>query len=318
MKNVKFSIVICTKNRSYDLNKCIESINRQTYNPLELIIVDASDNLSTKELVEHWKNKLSFSTVYISSTPGLTRQRNTGVQHCQGNVIAFFDDDVILEPSYFKIMASCFDSEAIDGATGLVTNLPRETMIKRAITRFFMLTGGRKRGAMKPSGFAGFVDPDLADPIQPTDVLVGNNMLYRKSIFDHYLFDEYFDGYGMMEDVEFSHRVSKTHNLFFIKDARLVHTYSKFERINLTKHFETTIVNHFYVFRKNVRQSFMDWFFFWWSTVGIVIQCMFWTIKTKNLSAIKGVYKGHMHILNLNSSLWLACNENPNPHSSAG
>ena len=318
MEKVKFSIVICTKNRPQDINKCIESIYRQTYTPLELIIIDASDNLSTKELVEDWKHKLPFETLYISSAPGLTRQRNTGVQHCSGDVIAFFDDDVILEPGYFKIMASCFDSEVIDGATGLVTNLQRETMIKRAVERIFMLRGSRKRGGMKPSGFAAFVDPILADPIQPTDVLVGNNMLYRKSIFDHYLFDEYFDGYGMMEDVEFSHRVSKTHNLFFIKDARLVHTYSKFERINLTKHFETTIVNHFYVFRKNVKQSFMDWFFFWWSTLGIVIQCMFWTIKTKNFSAIKGVYKGHLQILKLNSTSMAIAQWKSQPNDSAG
>ena len=40
---MKASVIICTKNRKEELNKCLESIKRQTRLPNEVIIIDDGD-----------------------------------------------------------------------------------------------------------------------------------------------------------------------------------------------------------------------------------------------------------------------------------
>ena len=297
MSKITFSIVICTLNRPLDLNNCLKSILLQTYPIYEVIIVDASSNKDTRLVINDFTNTTRLTFQYIHSKPGLTNQRNIGVQSSSGDVIAFLDDDVILEPDYLKVMSSVFSDSKVDGATGHIIHNFKQNKLESFFHKFFFLTDRSKKGYMKRSGFASFVDPNSADDIQPTDILSGCNMLFRKYIFDFYLFDEFFDGYSLMEDVEFSYRASKTFNFFFIKKATLSHVLSKNERIDLKKYFEMAVVNHFHVFNRNVYSSITDWPFFFWSTLGILIKCLFWCFKEKNFSSIKGFLCGHSEIL---------------------
>ena len=53
MSNIRFSIIICTRNRPMDLNDCLQSLSQQSYQTFEIIIVDASDNIESKMIVKH-------------------------------------------------------------------------------------------------------------------------------------------------------------------------------------------------------------------------------------------------------------------------
>ena len=74
------SLVICTKNRCYDLKECLDSIARQTIFPEELIVVDSSTDRMTEQLIEDYKKVLEFPIRYIHTEPGLTKQRNIGAK----------------------------------------------------------------------------------------------------------------------------------------------------------------------------------------------------------------------------------------------
>ena len=91
------SVIIPTKNRTKDLVNLLDSLRNQTRLPDELIIVDASDNDDTKNMLEEQGNQLPFDVVYRSTAPGLTRQRNIGISLSRGSLLFFFDDDVVLE-----------------------------------------------------------------------------------------------------------------------------------------------------------------------------------------------------------------------------
>lgn len=298
MKKLLFSTVICTRNRPSELERCLESIARQVYLPYEVLVVDSSDDDTSKAVVERWQGETALSVYYITTRPGLTKQRNVGIRHSSGDVIAFLDDDVILDENYFESMARCFGQcDEIGGATGFLTNLERRSKVTTAIRRFFMQTGSARKGVMKRSGFADFVAPDSAEGIHMTEILSGCNMLYRRRILDRYSFDEAFEGYSLMEDVEFSHRVSKQYRLVYVKDARLVHERSQMERIDLEKFFQMAVFNHYYIFKKNVRESCLDWIFFWWSDLGLAVKCLYWTLKVRNGKAARGFLSGHLRML---------------------
>lgn len=96
---MKFSIVIVTYNRKKDLEKCLESIKRQSCAyPYEVIVI-FNGELSYLE-----KTKSSNPSAKIFYTPSVlpSAARNFGISKCQGEYILFLDDDCTLSPDYFK------------------------------------------------------------------------------------------------------------------------------------------------------------------------------------------------------------------------
>jgi len=299
MNDIKISIIICTMNRCKDLSACLTSVGNQTNLPHEIVIVDASSDYTSKELIKNYRYKIKSKLIYIKTEPGLTQQRNIGINRSTGDIIAFLDDDVVLNNNFLKSMSKCFsENKNIYGATGHILNLGSEKKIAKVIRNLFLLPSSGKTGRMKRSGFANFVNPKQKNKLIRTQILSGCNMLFRRKVFDDNKFDEKFDGYGLMEDVEFSFRVSKKYDLLFVKNSKLFHNRSKSERINLDKYFEMLVFNHYYIFTKNIEQNLINWILFIWSEIGMVIRCLFWVLKTGKLFSLKGFILGHLRILN--------------------
>lgn len=301
MDSLKFSIVICTLNRPVDLNECLSSLAHQTYAPYEVIIVDASNNKKSYNVVESWKKNKLKEIKYIHTVPGLTKQRNVGVINSSGEVIAFLDDDVILDKEYFQAMANCFENyDVIVGATGNIKNVGNASIIMGFFQKVFMLTGTASTGVMKRSGFPDFVNPLIAKNMARTEVLSGCNMLYRKEVFDSFRFNENFVGYSLGEDVELSYRVSKRNPLVYVKDAELVHVMSIEQRINYKKYIKMDIINNYQIFKNEVKKSKIDWIYFWWSKIGILLYCIGLCIKEKESGALIGLIGGIKSIIKSN------------------
>lgn len=96
---MKFSIVIVTYNRKKDLEKCLESIQRQNIqHPFEVIVV------FNGELSYLDKTKVNYPTAKCFYTPSATPSsaRNFGITKCKGEYIFFLDDDCTLPPDYFS------------------------------------------------------------------------------------------------------------------------------------------------------------------------------------------------------------------------
>lgn len=94
---MKFSVIIPTYNRIDFLEKAIESVNRQTYQGFEIIVVN--DNPHEKSKIDLLITKFDKTKViHHSSSKGGNAARNTGILHSQGELIAFLDDDDVWLP----------------------------------------------------------------------------------------------------------------------------------------------------------------------------------------------------------------------------
>jgi hypothetical protein len=135
------SVVICTRDRPGDLQICLASINRLTPAPQEVIVVD---NASRTEAVATLLRGMYPQFRYVREpTPGLDHARNRGIAEARHDVIAFTDDDVVVDPGWIGALADAF---AADPTVGLVTGLIEPYELETEAQALFELYGGFGRG----------------------------------------------------------------------------------------------------------------------------------------------------------------------------
>lgn len=93
MEQPLVSVIVPIYNVEQYLNHCIETITAQTYEKMEILLIDdgATDNSST--LCEQWKEKDNRITVIHKQNSGLGFARNTGLDHAHGQYVMFVDSD---------------------------------------------------------------------------------------------------------------------------------------------------------------------------------------------------------------------------------
>lgn len=88
------SVIITTCNRASELQAALESVRRQSYRPMEIIVMDDASNDDTTELI---KSRFAEVRLIRNSTPvGLILARNRLMREARGDYIFSLDDD-----SYF-------------------------------------------------------------------------------------------------------------------------------------------------------------------------------------------------------------------------
>jgi len=96
------SVIIPTFNRPEFLQQAVFSVLKQSYTDFEVIIVNDGGK-DVGDMLESIKdNRISY--IIHTRNQGLSRARNTGIEHANGRYIAFLDDDDIYYPNHLKIM----------------------------------------------------------------------------------------------------------------------------------------------------------------------------------------------------------------------
>ena len=101
------SVVICTRDRADSLRTTLRSVLAGNYGPFEVVVVDnAPRTNATRSVVE----ELADPRVRLVTEPrpGLSVARNRGAAEARHDVIAFTDDDVIVDPGWLRALVRGF------------------------------------------------------------------------------------------------------------------------------------------------------------------------------------------------------------------
>jgi len=114
------TVVITTYDRPSYLRDCVESVLEQTYEPIELVVVDdCSDTPASETLADVDTDSLAgYRCVRHSTNRGVNAARNTGVEAGTGSYVAFLDDDDRWVPEKVERQVAAF--EAADEDVGVV------------------------------------------------------------------------------------------------------------------------------------------------------------------------------------------------------
>ena len=111
---MKFSIIVPVYNVEKYVEKCLESVNNQTYQDYEVIIVNDGSKDKTDLIIKKYikdKNKFIYLT---KENGGLSDARNYGIKYTQGDYIIILDSDDYIEKDLLKELNTVLSQQEYD------------------------------------------------------------------------------------------------------------------------------------------------------------------------------------------------------------
>lgn len=226
------SAIIPTRDRAIVLARTLDSLLEQGLPPAELIVVDASADPASRQVVESFAARAAAfgcTTVWRSAEmAGAAVQRNQAFELATQPVIGFFDDDIVFEPQCLARLWNALESDpAVGGVNAMITN-QKYSPPGRVSRLLFSLLAGRT----SPS-YAGRVlgpavnllpeDRDDLPDVMPVEWLNTTCTLYRREALERPPFSSFFTGYSLMEDLAVSLAVGRRWKLANARTARIFH-----------------------------------------------------------------------------------------------
>lgn len=85
------SIIIPVYNVKAYLDQCLDSVVKQTYSNIEIVLVDDGSKDSSGEKCERWKKMDDRIMVLHKENGGMSDARNVGLNYCSGEYASFVD-----------------------------------------------------------------------------------------------------------------------------------------------------------------------------------------------------------------------------------
>ncbi|MFJ6920862.1 MAG: glycosyltransferase family 2 protein [Lactobacillus crispatus] len=116
--NPLVSIVVPVYNVEKYLKKCIESLIDQTYQNIEILLVDDGSTDSSGKICDDYAKKYSFVYSFHKANSGLGFTRNYGLERINGEYVTFVDSDDYLGKDAIKRLVAGLDGKSIDTVIG--------------------------------------------------------------------------------------------------------------------------------------------------------------------------------------------------------
>ncbi len=164
------SVVICgyTEERYGDIVDAVESVQKQTQPPTEIIVVIDYN----PQLLQRVRERLPLVIVVENrDIKGISGARNTGTMLATSPLVAYLDDDAVAEPDWLEQLCEQFNNPLVLGVGGMLMPLWLDKKPDWFPEEFYWVFGCSYRGGMQQE-----VGP-IRNPIAA-------NMAVRKNVFD--------------------------------------------------------------------------------------------------------------------------------------
>lgn len=272
--SLSVTVAVCTRNRAEKLAECLEAVAAIDYpsDLLDILIVDnAPSDDGTRDVVARYP-----SMRYVREPrPGLAWARNRAVREARGQIVAYTDDDVSVDPGWVRALAAAFVEEPhAMCVTGLVLPDEIDTDAQLLFEKYGGFGRGFRRSVYRVDGGNG-----TARRYGGTGRFgTGANMAFRRVFFDRDgLFDPALDvgtpsnGGG---DLEMFFRVLKGGHALVYEPAAMVRHRHRREYAELRRQIENNGIG-FYAYLVRTAQAHPEegaailrlgvWWLWWWN-----------------------------------------------------
>jgi glycosyltransferase involved in cell wall biosynthesis len=176
---MKISVILCTYNRCQSLTRALESVAASQIpksTDWEVLIVDNNSKDETRAVAEFFclRDPNHFRYVF-EAQQGKSFALNRGVREAFGDILAFIDDDIIVEPAWLFELTRPLQDEQWAGAGGRVY-LPKDFLPPS----WMAIEGNQSLLSILALFDLGSEARMLPKPP------IGNNMAFRREVFEKY------------------------------------------------------------------------------------------------------------------------------------
>jgi len=114
MKNPLVSIIIPVYNAERYIARCLDSIARQSFQSMEVIIVDDGSTDNTSAIVQVYISKYPWFKCITQTNKGPGESRNSGIAASHGKYIAFIDADDYITPDFVYVLFNLAEANNAD------------------------------------------------------------------------------------------------------------------------------------------------------------------------------------------------------------
>ena len=199
--NNKVSVIVPIYNASKYLSRSIESILNQSYDNLEIILIDDCSTDNSKEIIKKYALKdTRIKPFYSEVNQGVSKSRNIGLKSVSGDYVMFMDADDYIVKDMIKIMlekAIKYNSDMIDSYHLIIYN--NKTFLEHKPLKEDLILGNK----------------DNIEMITKSSYITGK--LINTKLLKGLLFNESLRRY---EDLVFEHELKlRVNNYCLIKDV---------------------------------------------------------------------------------------------------
>jgi glycosyltransferase involved in cell wall biosynthesis len=173
---MKVSVILCTYNRCHSLATALQSVAASEMPDgvsWEILVVDNNSPDQTSDVVAEFAERYPGRFRYLfEAQQGKSYALNAGIRESRGQVLAFMDDDVIVDAKWLQTLTSALENREWVGAGGRI--LPERDFTPPA----WLSVEGKY--ALAPLAMF-----DLGlQPGELTEAPFGTNMAFRKEVFE--------------------------------------------------------------------------------------------------------------------------------------
>ncbi len=109
---MKVSVIVPVYNVYEYIEKCLDSLVKQTLKDIEIIVVNDGSPDNSQEIIDKYAKKYKNIRSFIKKNGGLSDARNYGIKYAKGEFIAFLDsDDYVKVDMYEKMYAKAKEED---------------------------------------------------------------------------------------------------------------------------------------------------------------------------------------------------------------
>lgn len=251
------SLIVATYMRDREMVSLLDTVASLPDPPGEVIVVDGSLSDKTEVAISAWARSrtLKFDLIFVKTQPGLTRQRNVGIDASTREFVFFLDDDCKPEPGYFRAIRQTFidDSSKVIGAVcgSIINEMDKPLGLRWRIRLMLRLVPRGESGKYYPTATSvprGLVSPFIGS--RPVDIIPGCSMAFRSSVLARHRFSLFFCGYSQGEDLEMSMRIGRECKLVWCGDAQVTHNHASGGRPQPAQKGRMEVRNRFFIWKR--------------------------------------------------------------------
>ena len=179
-KNPLISVIIPIYKVEQYLNKCIDSVIRQTYKNLEIILVDDGSPDNCCIICDEYKKKDCRIKVIHKNYGGVSSARNIGLNICSGEYISFIDSDDFVDENFILDLYNNMLSNDVDIVECRFAEFEKSVDIQ-------LIKENCRKTGMNSNNFNVFTGREMQIRLFDKDYVnhvVVWNKLYKRSIFE--------------------------------------------------------------------------------------------------------------------------------------